>query len=124
MKKILIPALLFAVLFSSLSSFAQAKAITINGRITSFEESLPLEGVSIQVKNSNNSTGTQPDGSFSLAIQPGEKALLVKLDGYETKEIPITKSREYNVVLKRAGNIVYGAGLNAPVSAAPVPNGP
>lgn len=85
---------------------AQSKAMVINGRITSFEESLPLEGASIQVKNGSNGTGTQADGSFSLAVLPGEKVLVVSLEGYEKKEITLTKARDYDIVLKRAGNIV------------------
>ncbi len=85
---------------------AQSKAVVINGRITSFEESLPLEGASIQVKNSSNVTGTQADGSFSLAVLPEEKVLVISLQGYEKKEITLTKAREYDIVLKRAGGIV------------------
>ena len=86
---------------------AQSKTVVINGRITSFEESLPLEGASIQVKNSSNATGTQADGSFSLAVLPEEKVLVISLQGYVKKEITLTKAREYDIVLQRAGNMVF-----------------
>lgn len=100
--------LFFSVLLScAFPVLAQSKTVVINGRITSFEESLPLEGASIQVKNSSNVTGTQADGSFSLAVLPEEKVLVISLQGYEKKEITLTKAREYDIVLKRTGGIVF-----------------
>ena len=86
----------------------QVKTFTISGRITSFEESLPLEGVTIRVKNSSNITGTQADGSFSLALTVTDHLLIVALDGYEKKEIPVTSTRQYDIVLKRQNNITAG----------------
>ena len=96
------------ILWYAVPAMAQPKTVVINGRITSFEESLPLEGASIQVKNGSNSTGTQADGSFSLAVLPEEKVLVISLQGYEKKEITLTKAREYDIVLKRAATIVSG----------------
>ncbi|MES1221970.1 MAG: carboxypeptidase-like regulatory domain-containing protein [Bacteroidota bacterium] len=104
MRKLFANGMLFFMLASAIPSIAQSKTITISGRVTSFEESLPLEGVSVRVKGSNNSTGTQADGTFSLAISDGEKVLLLSLAGYERKEIPITNTRDYEIVLKRSGN--------------------
>ena len=96
--------LLSFILLSAQSAVAQTKPVTINGKITSFEESFPLEGVSVQVKGSSNGTGTQADGSFSLSILPNEKILLISLPGYEKKEVPITAAREYDIVLRRINN--------------------
>jgi TonB-dependent starch-binding outer membrane protein SusC len=83
------------------TALGQNKAVIINGKVTSFEESLPLEGVNVSVKGGKNITGTQADGSFTLAVSPEDKILLVSLEGYETKEIKIIKVREYDIVLKR-----------------------
>lgn len=91
-----------AALLLNHSGFAQNKGITINGKVTSFEESLPLEGANILTKAGKTTTGTQADGSFTLVISPEEKILLVSLQGYEMKEVAITKAREYDIVLKRA----------------------
>ncbi len=93
---------IFTALLLTASVFSQSKEITVTGKVTSFEESLPLEGAGILAKSGKNATGTQADGSFTLIISPDEKTLQVSLEGYETKEIPITKAREYNIVLKRA----------------------
>lgn len=105
MKKLLATSMFLFVLTYFVQAQAQSKTITISGKITSFEESLPLEGVSVQVKNSNNSTGTQADGIFNIALAAEEKILVISLPGYEKQEITITNAREYNIVLKRAGNV-------------------
>ena len=105
MKKLLANVLLLAMLGYTITAMAQPKPVTINGKITSFEESLPLEGVSVHVKSNRTSTGTQADGTFSLSVLPEEKILLISLAGYEKKEIPITNAREYDIVLKRANNV-------------------
>jgi TonB-dependent starch-binding outer membrane protein SusC len=107
MKKVFANVLLLFLLVYSITAMAQPKPVTINGKITSFEESLPLEGVSVRVKGSGNSTGTQADGSFSLSILPEEKILVVSLAGYGIKEVPITNAREYNIVLRRVDNVSF-----------------
>jgi hypothetical protein len=99
------PVLIYSIslLFSlyNLDVSAQDKNIIINGKVISFEESFPLEGVGIVVKGSKNVTGTQSDGSFTLSISPEDKILVISHDGYETQEIKITGSRDYEIVLKR-----------------------
>ncbi len=105
MRKLFSPALVLFMLVFSLAATAQSKSITITGRITSFEESLPLEGVNVQAKAGNVTTGTMPDGTFSLPVATTEKTLVVSLPGYEKKEIAVTGKREYDIVLKRANNL-------------------
>lgn len=84
---------------------AQTKAINISGKIISFEESFPIEGVSIVVKGTKNATGTQADGTFSLSVLPTDKILVISLSGYETQEVKITGSRQYDIVLRRKNSI-------------------
>ena len=95
----------FFMLVYAVAATAQSNTVTINGRITSFEESLPLEGVIVQAKDSKAATGTMADGSFSLPVSTAEKTLVVSLPGYEKKEIPVTGKRKYDIVLKRVNNI-------------------
>lgn len=117
MKKYIIAGLLLFVLLYSRNGNAQSNTITVSGRITSFEESLPLEGVTVRTKTGGTSTGTLPDGSFSLPVSKQEKLLLVSLQGYEQKEVLLTGAREYEIVLKRkdaiarrpAGNVLTGS---------------
>jgi hypothetical protein len=96
--------LLFVSMLGVQGSFAQSKSQVIAGRVVSFEESLPLEGVTIKIKDSQTITGTQADGSFSLPLKPQEKVLLISLEGYETRELTVTKATDYNIVLRRRNN--------------------
>jgi len=101
MKRIFsIVTLLFTMSFSN-GLFAQAKTITISGKVISFEESLALEGVSISVKGTKNNTGTQADGTFSLAVTGEHTVLVFELKDYETQEVTLNGKREYDIVLKR-----------------------
>lgn len=93
--------LVIFVIVAGTASFAQGKSQVITGKVVSFEESLPLEAVTIKVKDSQGITGTQADGSFTLELKPQEKILLVSLDGYETKEVAITRATDYSIVLRR-----------------------
>lgn len=92
------------IFLSTLNYFfvnAQTSKVTVSGKVTSFEESFALEGVSISVKGTNKSTGTQPDGTFSISLSPDDKILVFQLEGYQTEEVKISIQKEYDVVLKR-----------------------
>ena len=86
MKTVFANAVLLFMLAYTFPSIAQSKTISINGKVTSFEESLPLEGVSVLVKGTSTSTGTQADGTFSLSVSPGQTILQLSLTGYEKKK--------------------------------------
>jgi TonB-dependent starch-binding outer membrane protein SusC len=76
------------VLFSALPVLAQNKKIS--GKILS-PERVPLAGVTVQVKNSNNSTTTAEDGSFSITTSSSEKTVLVFSSiGFEKTEFAVT----------------------------------
>jgi hypothetical protein len=112
--KLFLRSAILLLLISTIGSagFAQNKKIIINGKITSFEESFPLEGASITVKDGKNNTGTQSDGTFSLEVSAEDKILVVTLEGYEKKEIKLTGAREYDIVLKRAGTVFLISNVN------------
>ena len=74
---------------------------TITGKVTSFEESFPIKGVVVRVKGTNVSTQTIDNGTFSLSIPDEGQSLTFTLAGYQSKEVPITKKAQYNVVLER-----------------------
>lgn len=95
----LMPALVAACFTTAAQS---TQGFVINGKVTSFEESLPLEGASIVVKGSSNATGTQADGTFTLLLNPGDSILVVSLAGYAPKEIKTSaKNKQYDIVLQR-----------------------
>lgn len=104
MKKILIAITLLLVVFTA-SVSGQAKKINIIGKVISFEESFPLEGVSVVVKGTKNITGTQADGTFTLTLLPEDILLVVSYDGYETQEVKISSARDYEIVLRRKNDV-------------------
>ena len=86
---------------------AQIKSKIISGKVISFEESFALEGASIIVKGTSRFTSAQPNGTFSLSIQPEDKILIISLAEYQPAEIYITSKNDYEIVLKRKGS--FGA---------------
>jgi len=85
---------------------AQEKSTLINGKVISFEESFPIEGASVAVKGTKNYTGTQVDGTFTLALKPTDSTIVVSYEGFATQEVKINdETRDYNIVLRRLGNL-------------------
>lgn len=104
MKRKLSTVLVLLILISAGNSIAQQKIYTISGKVTSFEESLALEGVSILVKGTKNYTGTQADGTYSIDISPENKILVFELKEYNTQEVSLSGKKVYDVTLIRTGN--------------------
>ena len=105
MKRLFFSLIILFVAGLSNTAFAQT-AKKIQGKVITFEESFPLEGVSVSVKGSKNATGTQTDGTFNLEIKPADSILVFSQSGYETQEVKISPLQtEYNIVLKSSGSI-------------------
>jgi len=104
MKKMKAQLLLSAILLTGYVGFSQASTRTITGIVTSYDESSPLEGVLVAVKGSNNQSGSQPDGIYYISVHPDDSVLIFSYSDFETQEIKISGSNEYNITLKRAAN--------------------
>jgi tetratricopeptide (TPR) repeat protein len=61
----------------------------------------PIVGASIRVKDTAAETVTNVKGEFKFEIPLASEALIISARGYTTKEIPITKTRIYNIALER-----------------------
>ena len=61
----------------------------------------PINGASIRVKDTAAETITNSKGEFKFEIPLSSEALLISARGYKTKEVPITKTRVYNVELEQ-----------------------
>jgi TonB-linked SusC/RagA family outer membrane protein len=85
MKKVLLSYLMMCFFMVS-AAFAQNK--TINGKVTSAGDGLPLPGVSVAVKG-NTQVGTQTDanGNYSLSVPQAAKTLVFTYIGFITKEV-------------------------------------
>jgi hypothetical protein len=56
---------------------------------------------SIRVKDTAAENLTNTKGEYKFEIPSGSEVLLISAKGYVTKEVPITKSRVYNVSLEK-----------------------
>ncbi|MDR1763455.1 MAG: TonB-dependent receptor [Dysgonamonadaceae bacterium] len=95
MKKYLILILLTVI---SLAVNAQQKSVS--GRVISAENSEPLAGVSVVIKN-NPSVGTSTDlsGNFRISASPAD-VLLFSYLGYSTKEQAVGAQTVFDIVLE------------------------
>ncbi|HOI79361.1 MAG TPA: TonB-dependent receptor plug domain-containing protein, partial [Petrimonas sp.] len=83
-----------------LSAFlVNAQEINLSGKVTQSDgNSVP--GVSVAIKGTSLGTVTNIDGQFSLKSPVGSKTLVFSFVGMKTKEVEITSSLVYNVVLE------------------------
>ena len=112
---------MFWVLIVGLSFNAYSQSQTVTGSVTD-DQAKPLSGVSIQLKNSTNTTITDVDGNFSMNV-PAGAVLVFSFIGYETQELAATTNM--NVVLKQRNSsmdeivvVGYGSRKKADVTGA------
>lgn len=86
---------------------AQNNDRTLTGIVTSSEDAAPLEGVSVFIKGTNASSGTQADGIYYIKVKPSDSVVVFKLDGYEKQEVKITGNTEINIGLKRLPELAF-----------------
>lgn len=69
---------------------------TISGTVTD-SENLPLPGVSISVKGSDNGTVTDENGKFTLTLSESDQILVVSFVGMKTQEIIIGEQKVFEI---------------------------
>ncbi|WP_145672319.1 SusC/RagA family TonB-linked outer membrane protein [Chitinophaga polysaccharea] len=82
----------------SLMSVAQSHLLT--GKVTG-EKGEGLPGVSVQIKNTNKGTSTDPEGHYQLDAGKNDAVLIFRLVGYLTTEISTSGKSSIDVVLKQ-----------------------
>jgi TonB-dependent starch-binding outer membrane protein SusC len=85
--------------FFAYSAFAQA---IIHGQVRD-ENSKPIAGVTVQLKNATNATVTDESGNFSLSVPSAKGVLVFSFVGYTPKEVGITGA-QVDVQLQPANN--------------------
>jgi len=63
------------------------------------EKGETLPGVTVSVKGTRNGTQTNIDGAFKLTVPDGGAVLVFSYIGYESKEIRVDATRNFNIVL-------------------------
>ena len=70
----------------------------IKGKVTN-TAGQPVAYASIRVKDTAAESSSGTNGEFKFEIPQGSEILIISAKGYKSQEIPITKSRIYNVTL-------------------------
>jgi TonB-linked outer membrane protein, SusC/RagA family len=107
-------ALLFFVLLSA-GLFAQQRTIT--GQVND-ENNMPLPGVSITLKGTNQTSTTDTSGHFSVTVPSTGAVLVFSYVGYQPREIAVGESNTLNVNLLSTSSkmdevVVVGYGSQA-----------
>ena len=76
--------------------FAQEK--TVRGTVVD-GDGLPLPGVNVIVKGTNNGKQTDFDGNYSISVAPTQ-TLVFSYVGFKSQEIPVGSSNQLNVTLQ------------------------
>ena len=61
----------------------------------------PVAFASVKIKDTAAETFTNAKGEYKFEISVSSEVLVISAKGYVTKEVPITKSRIYNIVLQK-----------------------
>ncbi len=96
MKKVFL--LAFLVVVTLMSALAQTRKL--NGFVTSFDDGLPVPGVTVGVKGTTNGTITDANGNYSLTVPVSAKVLYFSFVGMISQEVAIGQSNKIDVVLK------------------------
>jgi TonB-linked SusC/RagA family outer membrane protein len=83
---------------------AQDRVIT--GTITDSSDRLPIPGVSVRERGTQNGVSTSPDGRYSLRITTPNAVIEFSSIGYVTQAIPVGTSNVINVVLSSDSRIL------------------
>ena len=73
--------------------------IDIKGKVTDAKD-LPLPGVNILIKGTNDGTVTDLDGNYILEVDDENTVLVFSFIGYKTKEVKVASQAVINVVMQ------------------------
>lgn len=73
-------------------------AKTIRGSVVD-EQSLPLPGVNVQVKNTQNGTVTDGEGNFEISVPDDNAVLIFSYVGFENQEVAVGNQGIINIIL-------------------------
>ena len=89
--------LLGLLVFSMQAAFAQE--ITVTGTITDADGNLPLPGVTVVEKGTQNGTSTDFDGNYSIEV-PENATLVFTMIGYSTQEISVNSQEVISIQME------------------------
>lgn len=91
------PIFLWLVLFVGMTAISWGQQ-TVTGVVLD-DQNVPLPGASVLEKGTDNGVVTDFDGNFTISVQDNGAILVVSYIGFESKEIQLDGSTNYNVQL-------------------------
>ena len=73
----------------------------IKGVISDSATKQPIAFASVRVKDTAAESRTNAKGEYKFEIPQSSEALIITAPGYQAKEVPVTKSRVYNIQLEK-----------------------
>ncbi|HEY9185469.1 MAG TPA: SusC/RagA family TonB-linked outer membrane protein [Salegentibacter sp.] len=89
---------LLGLMFFSFNQNLIAQEQTVTGTVTDSENGIPLPGVTVLEKGTNNGTSTDFDGNYTINV-PEDAILVFSMIGYEKQEIPVSGQNTVNLLL-------------------------
>lgn len=89
-----------ALLFVAFTLQLGAQQATIQGKVTSSGDGLPIEGVSVLIKGTKTGTSTNDQGNYALSGVPRGAVLVFSLVGMKTTEATVTEQTTINISLE------------------------
>ncbi len=86
------------VTFCANMAIAGYQTTEVSGTVTD-RNGAPLEGVTVNVKNTNRTTVTNAEGHYQLRIMANDEIVVVSAIGYQTQEFPVNGRQQLNVTL-------------------------
>ncbi|MEJ7768524.1 MAG: TonB-dependent receptor [Chitinophagaceae bacterium] len=74
--------------------------IKVTGKVTD-DDGDPLGGATVNVKGTQTSTVTDPNGDFAIVVPDNGGVLIFSYIGFETVEVAVSKAAELNISLKQ-----------------------
>ncbi|MDQ3683777.1 MAG: TonB-dependent receptor [Bacteroidota bacterium] len=94
--------LFFIVLLAGICFFLPEKSFaqqTINGTVKDANNGNPLAGATIAVKGGSQSTASNVNGAFSIAVPGNNSTLVISYVGYATQEVSVGNSTNLEIAL-------------------------
>lgn len=89
---------LLGLMFFSFNQNLIAQEQTVTGTVTDSENGIPLPGVTVLEKGTNNGTSTDFDGNYSIEV-PEDAILVFSMIGFVNQEIPVGGQNTVNLSL-------------------------
>ena len=91
---------------------AQESRRLISGLVVADESSAPVEGVTVKVKGTDKTSGTQADGVYYINVDEKDSVLVFTLDDYKTREVRINGISQADVRLEKSAGFNPGSDDN------------